>query len=624
MANPQLSVKVEIGFAATPSSDITTVTWTNVTAWLRLADGINLQRGRQDETSQIGAGTASFVLDNRDGRFTPENTAGAYYPNVVLRRPVRISYNTTPVWTGYIDSWGEGWNSGIQPVARIQASDLMARLAKSSMKSLITEEITADAPALYFPFNDSAGSTTAGNQAATTYADLIQNQNGVGGTVTFGQANTFGADTSETVAVFTRVDTDNGKSFSQSWNPIPEMTAVTGFTLEAYVYIPVAIAATQPLATVWRAGGTDILWLLIDSSLHARAIANIGGVSVTTTAGVGPVLNDGAWHHLAATWNGTTLKLFLDGSQITSSALATASATFNTLIVGNVYTGALCFNGWLAHVAYYNSVLSDARILAHGVARNGGSGETSLARYNRVARLAIGSWAVNAPATTPSATMAGQPFKDQSAAAVIQGVSDAEVAPVYISAAGVPVWQARSTRSTPPAAVSVPVTVVSSDTGFTTSDQLVADDVTYSRPGGATYNQVDAASVASIGRIKESKSIYYDTDAQTAGAAAFAVNSRANPLPRAGALTFDLTTIDSVVPIATTAALDIGSVIQVTGVPRGSSTTLSVFVEGINDSITAQSWRRTVNTSPLRTGGATWVLQDSTFGLLGTTTILGI
>ena len=478
MANPQLSVKVEIGFAATPSSDITTVTWTNVTSWLRLSDGITLQRGRQDETSQIGAGTASFALDNRDGRFTPENTSGAYYPNVQLRRPVRISYNTTPVWTGYIDSWGEGWNSGIQPVARIQASDLMARLAKSSMKSLITEEITADAPVLYFPLNDSAGTTSPGNQAATAYADLIQNQNGVGGTVAFGQSNTFGADTSETVAVFTRVDADNGKSFSQSWNPIAEMTAVSAVTLEAYVYIPVAVAATQPLAYLWRAGGTETMWILVNSALQAQAFANIGGVSAATPT-AGPVLNDGAWHHLAATWNTTTLKLFLDGSLISSAALASASATFNTLIVGNVPTGTTAFNGWMAHVAYYNSVLSDTRILAHGVARNGGAGETSLARYNRVARLAIGSWALNSPATTPSATMTGQPFKDQSAAAIIQGVSDAEVAPVYISAAGVPVWQARSTRSTPPAAVSVPVTVVSSDTGFTTSDQLVVNDVTY-------------------------------------------------------------------------------------------------------------------------------------------------
>ena len=529
-----------------------------------------------------------------------------------------------PIWTGYIDSWGEGWNSGVQPVARVQASDLVARLQKSSLKSLITEEITSDVPCLYFPLNDSVNTVAPGNQAATSYADLVQNQAGSGGTIVFGQSNTFGADTTDTVPVFTYVDGNNGKFFSQSWNPIPEMTATSALTLEAYAYLPVAVPGTMTVVSLYQSSGAFLNKMALTLTANVpRASATINGTTVALTTGT-RAINDGAWHHLALTYDGATLALYVDGVAFDSGAAVLGAATFNTLIVGASEVGLTLFNGWLAHVAVDNSVLSGTRLLAHGVARNGASGETSLARFNRVARIALGSWAVSASAATPSATMSGQPFKDVSAATVMQGISDAEVSPVYVSAAGVPVWKSRSERSTPPTAVSVPVTVVASDTGFTTSDQLVVNDVTYSRPGGATYNEIDTASVTAIGRLKESKSIYYDTDAQTSGAAAYAVNSRKDPLPRAGALTFDLTTIDAVVPIATTAALDIGSVIQVTGVPRGSSTTLTVFVEGVNDSITKDSWRRTVNTSPLRTGGATWVLQDATYGLLGLTTVLGI
>jgi hypothetical protein len=631
MANPQLRLKFEVGFSATPASDITTVTWTDITAYVRLNDGVSMTRGRQDETSAVGAGVASFSLDNRDGRFTPGNTSGAYSPNVKLRRPVRISLTSPTVilWTGYVDSWGESWNSGVQAVVRVQASDLWARLSKTTFRSLKDEEILADVPALYYPLTDVAGSTTATNASTKSYAALNQYQSGTGGTLAFGQANSFGADVEDTVAVFTRVDANNGKFLAQVYNPLPELTATLDATFEAYVYIPVTVGVSMLLAQLYNTGASTLTqWsLTIDAASQIAWTGSHGGTARTTMFGIaaGP-LNDGAWHHVAVTYDGTTtgdVVLYCDGVAQVTSPGAAGAITFNTLMVGATNLGSFLFNGWVAGVAVYGSKLSATRIAEHASIRNGARGDTSLARFNRAARMALGSWAVNTSSFSPSATMSSQPFKSQSAASIIQGVSDAEGAPSYIGADGVPKWRARVERRTPASAVSIPASAVSAGTGFSTSDQLVVNDVTYSRPGGATYNETDTASVTAYGRLADSKSIYFDSDSQTQSAANFAVNTRSEPQARTGSLTLDLVAIDSTVAIASTAALDVGSVVNVTSVPRGSLTTLSVFVEGVNDTITATSWQRTLNTSPLRTGGATWVLGTPPYSTLGTSTIVG-
>jgi hypothetical protein len=65
-------------------------TWTDLTAYVEAQDGISIERGRQDQFSNVQASKCSVTFDNRDGRFTPENAAGAYYPNVKKGRPLRV------------------------------------------------------------------------------------------------------------------------------------------------------------------------------------------------------------------------------------------------------------------------------------------------------------------------------------------------------------------------------------------------------------------------------------------------------------------------------------------------------------------------------------------------------
>lgn len=618
----QFFVTVEVGFADSPASDLTAVTWTDITAYVRLSDGISLTRGRQDETGQVGAGTLVMSLNNRDGRFTPDNTSGAYYPNVKLRRPIRVTvyYDraTFNVWTGYVESWGEGWNNGIQPFVRVQASDIMARLSARTMRALTVEEQAYDDPVLLYPLNDSEGSTTAGDQSDTPRDTLAVTQAGSGGTITFGTSGLLGADPDEGVAVFTRGDATNGKYLQRAYSRLPELAGVSGVTLECFVYIPVSVSGTIRVVELSEAASSNLIALDLVANAP-KATLTLGSTQTATSAGA---LNDGAWHHLAAWYDGASLVLYVDGTAAATSVAAYGTATFDRLTVGATAAGGSLFNGWLSGVAAYALALSAARITAHADGADGATGESSLARFNRIVRLAVGSWAQSASASTPEATMGAQPFAGQSAASLLYQVQDAEIAPVYVGPDGLPAWQARADRQPTLTPTTVDATVVDPSTGFTTSDQLLTNSVTYSRPAGATVTIADATSVADFGKVSDSRTIYYDSDAQLTSAANYIVNTRSLPRLRTGDLTLNLTTIAASVTMSDLLGLDVGSVLRVDNLPRGSGTFVDVFVEGVNDYISTQTWRRTLNTSPLQVGGAVWILGSPIYSVLGSTTIL--
>lgn len=83
MAFPQtpLPLKVELNLNG----------WTDVTSYVRAAQGINITRGRQNESSQAERTQATMTLENTDGRFSERNPTGPYYDLLSLNTPCRIS-----------------------------------------------------------------------------------------------------------------------------------------------------------------------------------------------------------------------------------------------------------------------------------------------------------------------------------------------------------------------------------------------------------------------------------------------------------------------------------------------------------------------------------------------------
>ena len=96
-----LGIKVEI---------LLNGTWTDITGYTYSRNPVVITAGRQDEAATLNPSQATVTLNNRDGRFSPSNTSGAYYPFLVRNTELRISVTSTSsasvTYSGY-RFWGE-------------------------------------------------------------------------------------------------------------------------------------------------------------------------------------------------------------------------------------------------------------------------------------------------------------------------------------------------------------------------------------------------------------------------------------------------------------------------------------------------------------------------------------
>lgn len=91
--NGALLMFLDIAFGADIDGDQNLWEWTPIAtgdfAGPLLSQEITTTRGRPDEASDVAPTQAGLRLDNPDGRFTPDNAASIYYPNVDLGTPAR-------------------------------------------------------------------------------------------------------------------------------------------------------------------------------------------------------------------------------------------------------------------------------------------------------------------------------------------------------------------------------------------------------------------------------------------------------------------------------------------------------------------------------------------------------
>jgi len=96
-----LYIQALVAWANTPLDDITTFVtvgpnvaagqWTDISPWVYKADWA---RGRQHELDKFEAGTATLLVDNNDGRFSPWNTASPYNGYLLPMRYLQIRAST--------------------------------------------------------------------------------------------------------------------------------------------------------------------------------------------------------------------------------------------------------------------------------------------------------------------------------------------------------------------------------------------------------------------------------------------------------------------------------------------------------------------------------------------------
>jgi hypothetical protein len=99
--------------------------------------------------------------------------------------------------------------------------------------------------------------------------------------------------------------------------------------------------------------------------INGKANLWVGDTGSSWLAGTRTV-SDGCWHHLVGTLSGTTVTLYVDGTQDATGTRTPSLSSTSTLYLGRTPDSMWYFSGWLSAAAIYNGVaLSSGTVLSH-------------------------------------------------------------------------------------------------------------------------------------------------------------------------------------------------------------------------------------------------------------------
>jgi hypothetical protein len=215
------------------------------------------------------------------------------------------------------------------------------------------DEVMADSPVAFYRLDDSA-SPAVDSTGTTTQASIAG--------VTFGTADIGDGASSATVS---------GASSSNG------IVLNTNASLGDVVAIEGLVNFASPLkdnATIGGVGGTGFAQRIFLAQSGGRIVALMidAADGIRSIGGVGPVITAGTTYHFACSWDGSTLRAYVNGTAVNAGAAAASIKTVTTPNAGvgrrvsSFTDGAM--NGTIAGVAFYTTAPSAARFLAHAQA----------------------------------------------------------------------------------------------------------------------------------------------------------------------------------------------------------------------------------------------------------------
>jgi hypothetical protein len=386
---PAVTVKVYSGSSATgtPIQTLTTNqsggSW-SVNASSALAEGMYTARAEQADTaSNVGlsapnsftvtsaditgpAVTLTMPADGSSGSDTTPTlsgsagTAAGDLPTITVKIWTGLSPSGTPLQTLIIAASGGSWSGTASELpqgtyaARAEQDDDAGNIGLSSphtftIGAAYADEVLADNPGGYWRLGEASG-TTATDQTGTNPGTY---QNGV----VLRLQGALTADTN-TAASFDGVDDIVTVPSSTSLN------ATTGVTVEAWVKRTRSGAWQNIIAKPGSGAAAAQNYALWINTLN-QPVAYFGNGSSTVSATATTAL-DTNWHHVAATYNNATARMYVDGV-LKASVNATVQLTANTgaLVIGRSTDNVRIFGGTLDEPAVYRTALSATRIQLH-------------------------------------------------------------------------------------------------------------------------------------------------------------------------------------------------------------------------------------------------------------------
>lgn len=622
--------QIQVDFTHDPSSS--SFTWVDITNRARAA---SYRRGRSYERGTVDVGGGQLKLRNDDGALDPTNAGSTYAPNVIPYR--RIQHNVTvlgvtyPVFTGLVERWPQEWSVGYG-YSPVQVVDFFAWLGAGKLRSVVQQEILADAPAGYWPLSDPANSTSAGSLVGGAAATVATSKWGAG-SLTFGTSTTL---TDSTTAV-TVASPDSGSSPTltarATYLTAPTVPpAGSGFAIELWARTAntAASGALYSLPRITSGFLPGQVFFKVRGSSSPGYDAEIGGTAANIIASNTTPLHDAAWHHIVMVLESDqkTCHIYIDGN-LDSTTVAGSPIAFPSVtspIALGVMVGASTptaveapFSGDLAGFAVYSAPLTAARVLAHYTAGlNGFAGETANARIARILRYA--GWTATTDLDVCTTTMLAASMSGKSALDAVTEVATSEGGVFFASKAGVLTYRSRRTRmQTTTSAATFGDGVGETpyvDIAFDFDPTYVYNDVQVTRTGAATISAKSSASQVKYGVRSLPLSIDTQSDAEARDEADWTLNAYANPSARVRSVTIDC--IATPGGWAAVLPLEVGSRVTVKRRPVGGTITVNSFVESVAfDIVDVTRARCTLELSPIPLQAL--IADDATYGVCDST-----
>ena len=89
---------------------------------------VSTSRGRDKDIGRTSAGSLSLGLRNEDRFFDP--LVGEFRRFTFPRLPVRVSVESEPIFTGFVDDWNYSYSPNGDSVASVEATDTFSRFAR--------------------------------------------------------------------------------------------------------------------------------------------------------------------------------------------------------------------------------------------------------------------------------------------------------------------------------------------------------------------------------------------------------------------------------------------------------------------------------------------------------------
>ncbi len=348
-----------------------------VDASAALADGLYTAQAEQaDVAGNLGrSAPTTFRIDTtppsvtivspEPGGSTPQasvtfqgivGTAVGDNPGVTLRVYAGTAATGTPVQTLNATVSGSQWTTTANPLAegpytaRAEQADTMGNVGRSApvtftVVRLYRDEVLADSPRAYWRLGESSG-TTAASQTGTGGGTYL-------GGSTLNQAGALSGDPN-TAAQFNGVGGNVRIPNSSALNP------TTALSLEAWVK-PDALPTAS--ASILRKGAPMLLRLTPSGGVTFR-LTKGGAVNEVSTGGA--LIAPAQWSHIVSTWDGATMKVYINATLRASASLAgPIDSGTDSFHLASSYGSYDFFAGAIDEAALYPAALTQARVQAH-------------------------------------------------------------------------------------------------------------------------------------------------------------------------------------------------------------------------------------------------------------------